>query len=72
MSDSFYVVIEYNQASYQPSLADDQLHQCLVDAQYEMKYHQEKTRALGRCETYRLAEVQILEDRGRADDHASA
>lgn len=63
-----YVVIEYNQASHMPDLvAGAYLHRDLESAQDELADHAERTKGVGRRETYQVAAVHLLEpedDRG--------
>jgi len=63
MSDvAGYVVIEYNQASGQPSLARfEDLHDNLEDAQSALSTQIEGTRLTGRKETYAIGTVYIEE-----------
>lgn len=58
-----YVVIEYNQASYLPGLPlGVQLHGAERDAQDELDGFVELAAKAGRRETYKLAQVALLDD----------
>lgn len=50
-----YVVLEFNQASGQPSLADDCLHDTVESAERDAQWYRDNLGARG--ETYEVAEV---------------
>lgn len=63
MSNLGYVVIEYNQASGQPDLLPySELCWDLQDAKERMEDAREETASVGRGETYRIAEVVLLDE----------
>ena len=58
-----YVVVEFNQASSVPGLPPSaDLHLSLDDALAEMEELVHETNAVGRSETYRVAEVFFVEE----------
>lgn len=63
MSTLGYVVIEYNQASGQPDLLPyGQLCWRLEEAQERMEDAREETANVGRGESYRIAEVVLVDE----------
>lgn len=60
-----FVVVEYNQASGQPDLRTGaELHWSLADAKTERADLQADTASVGRRETYRIAEVVLVDEEG--------
>ena len=57
-----WVVVEFNQASHMPRLTSDEVHYTREDAADELAHEQARTAAVGRGETYRIAELIFEED----------
>lgn len=57
-----YAVVVFNQMGGCPDLLDGDLHWNLQDAKDVMEAAREQTASVGRGETYRLAEVTLLDD----------
>lgn len=54
-----YVVIEYNQASGQPRIVNDDVYDSFGDAMQDAQHQLEETRKVGRRERYAVASLDI-------------